>query len=90
MYFVIRGTIKSLEKDSLISIEYFLNDDICELSKGQNVSSLSEFSFTTTLQVIPIDMDGLHLIPSDKWIPWSPSDNISALPDIYLISGLKY
>ena len=69
MYFVIRGTIKSLEKDSLISIEYFLNNDICELSKGQNVSSLSEFSFTTTLLVIPIDMDGLHLIPSDKWIP---------------------
>ena len=53
MYFVIRAKIKSRENDSLIPIEYFLYDDICELSSifpspvgarenisnGQNVSS---------------------------------------------------
>ena len=38
------------------------------MSNGRNVSSLSEFRFTTTLLVIPMDMDGLHLIPSDEWI----------------------
>ena len=38
------------------------------MSKGQNVSSLSEFRFTTTLLVFSMDMDGLHLIPSDDWI----------------------
>ena len=30
------------------------------VSNGRNVSSLSEFRFTTTLLVIPMDMDGLH------------------------------
>ena len=38
------------------------------MSKGQNVSSLSEFRFTTTLLVFSMDMDGLHLVPSDDWI----------------------
>ena len=38
------------------------------MSNGRNVSSLSEFRFTTTLLVIPMDMDGLHWIPSDEWI----------------------
>ena len=46
------------------------------MSNGRNVSSLSEFRFTTTLLVIPMDMDGLHLIPSDEWIS-----------NIYLTSG---
>ena len=76
VYFAIRGTIKSHEKDSLIPIACFFDDDNCELrssspspvrareimSNGQNVSSLSEFRFTTTLLVIPMDMDGLHWI----------------------------
>ena len=31
MYFVIRGTMKSHEKDGLIPIEYFLHGDICVL-----------------------------------------------------------
>ena len=53
VYFAIRGTIKSHEKDSLILIEYFLHDDINVLrsifpspvgegenmSNGQNVRS---------------------------------------------------
>ena len=38
------------------------------MSKGQNVRSLTEFRFTTTLLVFSMDMDGLHLIPSDDWI----------------------
>ena len=38
------------------------------MSNGRNVSSLSEFRFTTTLLVFSMDMDGLHLIPSDDWI----------------------
>ena len=38
------------------------------MSNGQNVSSLSEFRFNTTLLVIPMDMDGPHWIPSDEWI----------------------
>ena len=48
------------------------------MSNGRNVSSLSEFRFTTTLLVIPMDMDGLHWIPSDECIHipygyrWSP------------------
>ena len=80
VYFAIRGTIKSHEKDSLIPIAYFFHDDTCELrssfpspvrareimSNGQNVSSFSEFRFTTTLLVIPMDMNGLHWNPSDK------------------------
>ena len=38
------------------------------MSNGRNVSSLSEFRFTTTLLVFSMDMDGLHWIPSDEWI----------------------
>ena len=38
------------------------------MSNGQNVSTLSEFRFTTTLLVIPMDMDEPHWIPSDDWI----------------------
>ena len=38
------------------------------MSNGRNVSSLSEFRFTTTLLVFSMDMDGLHWIPSDDWI----------------------
>ena len=56
------------------------------MSNGQNVSSLSEFRFTTTLLVIPMDMDGLHWIPSDEWISME-SIGQHFYPPQYLTSG---
>ena len=56
------------------------------MSNGRNVSSLSEFRFTTTLLVIPMDMDGLHWIPSDEWISME-SIGQHFYPPQYLTSG---
>ena len=68
MYFVIRGTMKSHEKDSLIPIEYFLHDNICAVFfrapyGRRKIWAMDKMSVRIICQTIEWEIYNYNIIP---------------------------